>query len=674
MEPVLKPAEPTFSHPWDRFKTPLYGLLDRLITNGGNWGPRALDIATLCDTPELSEEITNVRVFHLTNTLLGMAGNFLTAKGFWDLSSGENPYLLPVGLASLGVHEFYKGRIGSGLRQKLKALYLANTLSLHPWILAQMRSYAIEVNKTEPFDINPVTFNEGVNSANEPPIISKYMHMVLDPILYAASSAGHLPPGIIALSAVASCASIVVGKLLQKPRVRLDTEHNIIRDSIGSVARSRFSEVLDNVKRRYLNNMKGYVGQDKLIGTINSMPWIGAAIHLALSIGDLTRWPGIINFYLRGHLSKIADNAALIMNSSYENVPGRVFRSYGECVRDNTAFFVFDRYWDKWRSTEPIPEERPVLDDDTVAQFEKFRAGFDTVHTSLTFDLKRQQITLLPIPSGGGKTTAILAALGLTVHHGDLYLNTPQGVKNLREMSRTEIARQVALVSTDHGIDPDSRIIDYYRELHLGKFIEESKEQGRVPTENELSIFTYQDNKIEIQLSLAYRHLVRKGVGLHPPEYYGIDNDGSSLNPHEYVIGEISPEEFEHLCEIRRERYSTVQDILNSFGDFMESVKPDSPPNKLSRGQLYTAMMSPHIYGKAKILVIDEVFASIDKKSLPQLLRQVFSLTTKFGISVVIINHGHQDIIERIANEFPMSNFQSIETFVDDTEFPPKGN
>lgn len=637
---------------------------DRIITNNGKWDPLAADVATLSNAPELTTDITLSRIGHMGNALLGATGEFLIARGLWTLSDlGENPsnlIMLPLGLTMVGLNRFLEPRIGGKVREKAKANYLATTLALHPMIVAQMRSNSISQDDIPPFHIHPDRFNIGINSVNEPPIINNYIRMILEPISYALSSLGNLKPMVSIVSGIAAYGSIALGKKAQPQRNRLDNEHVTIRASLTSSTKMGFNKVISYAKDRYFNNMNGYISQEKQTSTINALPMIAAAGHLMTSITDLGRWPGILNFYLRGHLSRVAENVNFVRDSAYRGVPGEIFKSYANFIRNNNKFFVLDRNWDEWRSKQPdVPyeEEDP---ENFVAVFNDFHAELAGVKSSLNFRLRRGQITLANYPSGDGKSTSFLAALGLITHHGNLFINSKGSMNNIREMERREINEAISYVSSEFGTDNDSRIIDLYKELHLNEFLIRCREEGRVPTENEISIFTYQDSNIETQLTLAYSKFLRRGVTIGTPDKYRIKGESGNIDPNKNLLGDISIEEFEYLCRLRNERYDTVQNALSSFGNFMEDVSPDRTPTSISRGQLYTAMMSPHLFDNTKVLILDEVFSAIDSDSLPVLLRKVFSITTERGISLIIVNHGHQPIIEQVANEFSGCNFQMI--------------
>ena len=652
-----------------QLKSTFINWTDRLITNNGKWDPLAADVATLSDSPELTKDITLSRIGHMGNALLGATGEFLIARGLWNLSDfGEDPsnlILLPLGLTMVGLNRFLEPRIGGNVREKAKAKYLATTLALHPMIVKQMRSNSINQDDIPPFHLHPERFNIGINSVNEPPIINNYIRMILEPISYALSSLGNLQPVVSIVSGIAAYGSIALGKKIQPQRNRLDNEHVTIRASLTSSTKMGFSKVISYAKDRYFKNMNGYVSQDKQTATINALPMIVAAGHLLTSIADLGRWPGILNFYLRGHLSRVAENVNFVRDSAYRGVPGEIFNSYANFIRTNKSFFVLDRNWDEWRTTQPggTFEDEHEEEEDTeslVAIFNDFHAELAEVNSSLSFKLRRGQITVANFPSGGGKSTSFLAALGLITHSGNLFINSGAGMNNLREMERSKIKEAISYVSSEFGIDDDSRIIDLYKELHLNEFLMSCKEEGRVPTENEISMFTYQDSNIEAQLTLAYNKLLRKGATLATPDKYRIKGDSGNIDPNKNLLGDISIQEFEYLCRLRNERYGTVQNALTAFGNFMKDISPDRTPTSISRGQLYTAMMSPHLFDNTKVLILDEVFSAIDIESLPVLLRRVFSITTERGISLIIVNHGHQPIIEQVANEFSGSNFQTI--------------
>jgi energy-coupling factor transporter ATP-binding protein EcfA2 len=648
-----------------QFRDAFITWADRLITNNGKWDPLAADVATLSDAPELTTDITLSRIGHIGNALLGATGEFLIARGLWNLSdfSENHPSLLmlPLGLTMVGLNRFLEPRIGGNVRKEAKANYLASTLAIHPMIVDQMRSNSINRDDIPPFHLHPERFNMGINSVNEPPIINKYIRMILEPISYALSSLGNLQPLVSIVSAITAYGSIALGKRMQPQRNKLDNEHVTIRASLTSSTKMGFGKVISYAKDRYFRNMNGYISQEKQTATINAIPMIVAAGHLMTSMTDLGRWPGILNFYLRGHLSRVAENVNFIRDSSYRGVPGEIFKSYANFIRNNNIFFVLDRNWDKWRSTQPeVPFEDEDAPENLVASFNDFHAELDGIKTSLNFKLRRGQITLANFPSGGGKSTSFLAALGLITHQGNLFINSGASMKNLRVLDRGEIKEYISYVSSEFGIDNDSRIIDLYKELHLNEFLTRCEEEGRVPTENEISMFTYQDSNIETQLTLAYNKLLKRGITLGTPENYRIKDDSGNIDPNKNLFGDISVEEFEHLCRLRNDRYDTTQNALASFGKFMEGISPDRTPPSLSRGQLYTAMMSPHLFDDTRLLILDEVFSAIDSDSLPVLLRKVFSVTTERGISLIIVNHGHQAIIEHVANEFSNSNFQMI--------------
>jgi ABC-type dipeptide/oligopeptide/nickel transport system ATPase subunit len=476
------------------------------------------------------------------------------------------------------------------------------------------------------------------------------------PLAQAFAARNEIPFYIIGLTVLLAYASLPFSlKVGEQDQITSDII-DLIPHAISIAERYGFSGLenrLHEVERIYwakrTNNHLKKMSLDKLMG-------LGfLALSLTIKKGKFAG----MNKYLNDLFSTHTDFRDITMDQ-FENKRALGFvNSFYEIISGN-PYMLTNKSWDDYRHnkiktlTRQKEREGPGI---SVVSLKTLIPGKQKGRYApeLSFEAKPGDVIYLQVDSGKGKSvTTGLGFTGALPSEGTIYFKDNKGgSKALEEFTRAELKNRIVYIASTYCFE-EMRVVDVYQNRIVDDYLKEHGKTKKELNDYETLMLTLPDAMLEREMYALAIKLKKSG---HSGQLRDYDLNNSSKVSLEGIIPSFPTKMFSDIYLFRQFRNDLVENLLVEKKTNLSSVTADAPIGNMSTGMKTRFMWElwSEIFGinrnedYARILVLDEPFSSLDKKTTKEYLGKIKKMRDSENPPVtILISHAHEELIEKV--------------------------